>query len=283
MFSDKLVYSEFSALNVSTGKLEYGYQNFNGYLNITKNGKYYLYALDSLGNVFDSLVINVSDVFNFNDSDFSYSIENDSTLHGGYKLNIIPNVKNWSSKVDIMYNIELTSAQNLSTVTVETEYPELSYVDNIMGSYDTTLNAPHYFSGRIMSGDTIRIFSPSNNLEDLKGKITFKIYKKSDNSLIFDKTYTLSISAFTTGNIAGGSSGDVSGSLPNDSNNSGDFSYNDFGDVSWSDVEDYIGTSGSFWSIVKNILNNLPKWITAPIFFFISAVVAIALIKAILP
>lgn len=284
-FSDKLVYSQFSSLNTSTGKLEYGYQNFSGSLKITSNGKYYFYALDSLGNVFDTTVVNVSNIFNFQDSDFSYSIENDSSLHSGYKLNITPKVNNWSSKVDIKYNIELVSGHQLATVNVDTEYPELSYVDNIFGSYgnDNSPGAPTYFNGRVMSGDTIRIFSPSNNLEDLKGKITFKIYKKSDNSLIFEKTYTLSISAFTTGNISGGSSGDVSGSLPSDSENSNDFTYNDYGDVSWSDVEDYVGTSGSFWSIVKNILNNLPKWITAPIFFFISAVVAIALIKAILP
>lgn len=282
-FSDKLVYSNFSALNISTGKLDYGYQSFSGSLKLMENGKYYFYAVDSLGNVFDTAVVTVSDIFNFQDSDFSYSITNDSSLHGGYKLNVTPVVKNWSSKVDIMYTVELTSAQTLSTVTVQTEYPELSYVDNVMGSYDTSFNSPHYFNGRIMSGDSIRIFSPSNNLEDLKGNITFKIYKKKDGSLLFDKTYNLSVTAFTAGNINDGSSGSVSGSLPSDSDNSGDFSYNDYGDVSWSDVEDYVGTSGSFWSIVKMILNNLPKWITAPIFFFISAVVAIALIKAILP
>lgn len=284
-FSDKLVYSQFSSLNISTGKLEYGYQNFSGSLKITTNGKYYFYALDSLGNVFDTVVVTVSDIFNFQDSDFSYSIKNESSLHGGYKLNITPKVSNWSSKVDIMYSIELTSGHNLATVNVDTEYSDLSYVDSIIGSYgsDTSLGAPRYYNGRVMSGDTIRIFSADNNVNDLKGNITFKIYKKSDNSLIFDKTYTLSVSAFTSGNIVGGDSGNVSGSLPSDSENSNDFTNNDYGDVSWSDVEDYVGTSGSFWTIVKNILNNLPKWITAPIFFFISAVVAIALIKAILP
>ena len=199
-FSDKLVYSQFSSLNTSTGKLEYGYQNFSGSLKITTNGKYYFYALDSLGNVFDTTIVTVSDIFNFQDSDFSYSIENDSSLHGGYKLYITPKVSNWSSKVDIKYNIKLTSGHQLATVNVDTEYPDLSYVDNIFGSYgdDNSVGAPTYFNGRVMSGDIIRIFSPSNNLEDLKGNITFKIYKKSDNSLIFEKTYTLSISAFTT-------------------------------------------------------------------------------------
>lgn len=284
-FSDKLVYSEFPSLNISTGKLDYGYQNFNGSLKIVTNGKYYIYAIDIFGNVFDTEIIVVSNIFNFKDSDFSYTIENNSTLHGGHKLNITPIVKSWSSKVDIYYHIELTPGVFLDNVFVDTEYPDLSYVDNNFGSQDDLLdpNASKYFTGRIMSGDTIQIIRSESKLHDLKGNITFKIYKKSDNSLIYDKTFAFNINSFSVGNIADGSSGSVSGSLPSDSENSEDFTYNDYGDVSWSDVEDYVGTSGSFWSIVKNILNNLPKWITAPIFFFISAVVAIALIKAILP
>lgn len=284
VFSDKLVYSEFFSLNISTGKLDYGYQNFPGSLNITKNGKYYLYALDNLGNVFESSVINVTDIFNFNDTDFSYSIENDSTLHGGYKLNITPIVKNWSNKVNILYNIELTSGHQLATVTVDTEYPDLSYVDSIVGNYgsDNSVGAPIYFNGRIMSGDVIRIFSPSNNLEDLKGNITFKIYKKSDNSLVFEKTYTLEVSAFTSGNITNGTSGGVSGSLPSNSTNSSDFTNNDYGKVTWSDISNMISTDSNFWQIIKVILNCLPAWITAPIFFFISAVVTICLTKMIM-
>lgn len=234
-----------------------------------------MYALDAFNNILDVDVVEITDVFNFNESDFSYTIDNKSVLHGGYKLIITPKVKNWASKVDIMYSIELTSGDELAYVSIDTENSELSYVNEYVGSKT--------FTGRISSGDSIIINGPSNQWEDLVGTINFKIYKKNDNSLIFDKSYNFKVESFSSGNIIDGSAGGLNGSLPGESSNSNDFTFNDYGDVDWSDVEDYIGTSGSFWSIVKTILNQLPKWLTAPIFFFISGVVAIALIKAILP
>ena len=275
-FSDKLYYSTFNAINSATGSLDYGYQVFTGTLELTTNGNIYLYAVDSLGNILDVAVINVTDIFNCTESDFSYYLENDSSLHGGYKLKITPRVKNWGSKVTIKYKINLTSGVTLPYLTFDSN-SEKTYCDqdNLIGDKTDT---GYVFTGGIASGGTLIINDAESKLADLKGSITFTVYKDGSSEALFTKTYDFNVKSFSPDDLVNGDAGDMSGTLPGSSDNSGDFTDGGYGDITNEDLQDYFNPNSGFWSLIKDVLNCFPGWITEPIFMYLSVMFTIGII-----
>ena len=273
LFSDKLCYSNFNAINSVTGTLDYGYQVFNGTLEVNTNGKIYLYAIDTFGNVFDLDVVNVTEIFNFTEADFSYEIEDKSSLHGGYVLKITPRIKNWGSKVTIKYNIKLKSGHSLAYISFDSN-SDKSYCDNHFGEIDLD-NKITTFTGGIASGGTLIINSQDNQLADLIGNITFTVFKDGTNVTLFNKTYDFKINSFSPDNITDGSSGGMSGTLPGNSSNSG----GGFMDFNGEDPYSVFNLESNFWTFIKDALNCFPGWITSPIFWFLSMLAVAGILK----
>lgn len=273
LFSDKLCYSNFNAINSVTGTLDYGYQVFNGTLEVNTNGKIYLYAIDTFGNVFDLDVVNVTEIFNFTEADFSYEIEDKSSLHGGYVLKITPRIKNWGSKVTIKYNIKLKSGHSLAYISFDSN-SDKSYCDNHFGEIDLD-NKITTFTGGIASGGTLIINSQDNQLADLIGNITFTVFKDGTNVILFNKTYDFKINSFSPDNITDGSSGGMSGTLPGNSSNSG----GGFMDFNGEDPYSVFNLESNFWTFIKDALNCFPGWITSPIFWFLSMLAVAGILK----
>ena len=112
---------------------------------------------------------------------------------------------------------------------------------------------------------TFRIKNAETGVTCITRTVSFKIGLDDESTGVTDST--------TNGNS------DNSFITSNGSSNSGGGGYSN---VSWKDITGMINTNSDFWQIVKNILSCLPVWITAPIFFFISAVVTICLTKMVL-
>ena len=112
---------------------------------------------------------------------------------------------------------------------------------------------------------TFRIINAETGETCITRTVSFKIGLDDESTGVTDSTTNgNSDDSFITSN--GSSGGNGSG----------------YSNVSWKDISGMINTNSDFWQIVKNILSCLPVWITAPIFFFISAIVTICLTKIVL-
>lgn len=140
-------------------------------------------------------------------------------------------------------------------------------------------------------GKNLRIY---RGLENYVGDIWFRIVNKETGQVVHIKKISISGSDNTTeitdviifdneedisnNNGVSDSTGVIDNTNSNYSSNYSSWGLG-YSEVSWSDIRNMISTSGDFWQCVRLILSCVPTWITAPIFFFISAVVTIVLTK----
>ncbi len=261
-FSDKLYYCE----NGMVSNNYAGKQLFpsSKSLEIDHNCNMHIILYDPFDNLITAKYVTINKIGSIPEGNFKVNVTTDKKT-----VFLYPRLYNilQSRFYNIEYSVVLDNYSSSKDIDLYQNGSYIGNVKNLSGTYTCGSDSELKFYQSVGTSNitvTFRIINVDTGVTCITRTVSFKIGLDNESTGVTDST--------TNGNT------DNSFIISDDSSSVG----SGYSKVSWKDISDTINTNSDFWQIIKNILNCLPVWITAPIFFFISAIVTICLTKIVL-